>query len=76
MLLLCIWSADEKQIRQTQRMELFIVTYQGGVVLAREVLHKLQPLEMKKYEYIQVQFDLGGSELVSSCGKLKSFTRS
>jgi len=32
--LICIWSADEKQIRQTQRMELFIVTYQGGVVLA------------------------------------------
>jgi len=28
--LLCIWSADEKQIRQTRRMELFIVTYQGG----------------------------------------------
>jgi len=27
--LLCIWFADEKQIRQTQRMELFI-TYQGG----------------------------------------------
>jgi len=26
---LCIWSDDEKQIRQTQRMELFIVTYQG-----------------------------------------------
>ena len=25
--LLCIWFADEKQIRQTQRMELFIVTY-------------------------------------------------
>ena len=27
--LLCIWSADEQQIRQTQCMELFIVTYQG-----------------------------------------------
>ena len=27
--LLCIWSADEQQIRQEQRMELFIVTYQG-----------------------------------------------
>jgi len=40
--LLCIWSADEKQIRQTQHMELFIVTYQGGVVLAKEVLHGLQ----------------------------------
>ena len=33
--LLCIWSADEKQTRQTQRMELFIVTYQGEVVFAR-----------------------------------------
>jgi len=46
--LLCIWSTDEKQIRQTQHMELFIVTYQGGVVLAREVLHGLHPLKMKK----------------------------
>jgi len=27
--LLCIWSADEQEIRQTQRMDLFIVTYQG-----------------------------------------------
>jgi len=27
--LLCIWSADEDQIRQTQEMELFTVTYQG-----------------------------------------------
>ena len=27
--LLCIWSADEQQIRQRQRIELFIVTYQG-----------------------------------------------
>jgi len=52
MLLLCIWSADEKQICQTQRMELFIVTNQGGVVLAREVLHGLQPVERKKYENI------------------------
>jgi len=27
-------------------MELFVVTYQGGAVLAKEVLHGLQPLEM------------------------------
>jgi len=27
--LLCIWSADEQQIRQTQGMKLFIVTYRG-----------------------------------------------
>ena len=75
--LLCIWSTDEHQIRQTQGMELFIVTYQGRwVVLAREVLHALQPLERNKYEYIQVDFDPGGRELVSSCGKMKSFTRS
>jgi len=33
-------------------MELFIVTNQGGVVLAREVLHGLQPVERKKYENI------------------------
>ena len=76
--LLCIWSADEQPIRQTQRMELFYVTYQGtgGGVLAREVLHGLQPLERNKYEYIQVQFDPGGRELVSSFEKIKSFARS
>jgi len=39
--LLCIWSTDENQIPQKQRMELFIITYQGGIVLAREVLHGL-----------------------------------
>jgi len=76
MLLLCIWSANEKQICQTQRMELFIVTNRGGVVLAREVLHGLQPMERNKYKYIQVEFDPGGRELVSSCGKIKSFSRS
>jgi len=35
--LLCIWSVDKKQIRQTQCMELFIVTHQGGV-LCKEIL--------------------------------------
>ena len=74
--LLCIWSADEKQIPQTQHMELFIVTYQDGVVLARKLLHGLEPLERDKDEYIRVEFDPGGRELVSSCGKIKSFTRS
>jgi len=48
----------------------------SGVVLAREVLCGWQTLEMNKYEYIQVEFDPGGRELVSSCGKMKSFTRS
>jgi len=61
---------------QTKRMKLFIVTYQGGAVLAREVLHGFQPMERKKYEYIQVEFDPGGRELVSSCGKIKSFSGS
>jgi len=74
--LLCIWSADEEKIRQTQRMELFIVTYQGRVMLAGKVVHGLQPLERNKDEYIQIEFDPGGRELVSSCGKIKSFTRS
>ena len=37
--LLCIWTANEMQIRQTQHMELFIVTYKGGVVLERKLLH-------------------------------------
>jgi len=74
--LLCIWSTDEEQIRQTQRMELCIVTYEGGVVLAVKVLHELQPLERNKDEYTQIEFDPGGRELVSSCGQVKSFTRS
>ena len=74
--LLCILSADEKQIRQTQRMELFIIIYQRWVALARKVVHGLQPVERNKDEYIQVEFDPGGRELVSSCGKIKSFKRS
>ena len=74
--LLCICSAHEKQIHQTQRMELFIVTYQGGVALAGKVLHGLQPLERNKDEYIEMEFDPRGRELVSSCRKIKSFTRS
>ena len=41
-------------------MKLFIVTYQGGVVLEREVLHELQALERNKYEYVQVEFDPEG----------------
>jgi len=35
--LLSIWSVDKKQIRQTQCMKLFIITYQGGVLLPRNV---------------------------------------
>jgi len=66
--LLCIWSVDEKQIRQTQCMELFIVTYQGWVQLPRNVINRLQPLESKKY---QVEFDPGRRELVSTCEKIK-----
>jgi len=42
----------------------------GGVVLAREVLHGLQPLVRNKYEYIQVPFDPEGRESLSSCGKI------
>ena len=49
----CIWSVDKKQIRQkTQRMELFIVTYQGGVLLSRNVIDGLQPLENIKLNLI------------------------
>ena len=54
--LLCIWSVDKKQIRQIQCMELFIVSYQGGVLLPRNVIDELQPLENNKY---QVEFDPG-----------------
>jgi len=71
--LLCIWSVEPKKIRQTQCMELFIVTYQGGVLLPRNVIDGLQPLESNKY---QVEFDPGRRELVSTCEKIKSITRS
>jgi len=37
--LLSIWSVDTKQIRQTQCIQLFIVTYQGGVLLPRNSNH-------------------------------------
>jgi len=66
--LLCNWSVDKKQIRQKQCMKLFIVTYQGGVVLPSNVIDGLQPLESNKY---QVEFDPGGRELVSTCEKIK-----
>ena len=45
-------------------MELFIVAYQGGVLFSRNVIDGLQPLESNKY---QVEFDAGGTELVSTC---------
>jgi len=66
--LLCIWSIDKKQTRQTQCMELFIVTYEGGVLLPRNVIGGLQPLESNKY---QVEFDPRRRELVSTCEKIK-----
>jgi len=66
--LLCIWPVDKKQIRQTQCMELFSITYQGGVLLPSIVIDGLQPLESNKY---QVQFDPGSKELVSTCEKIK-----
>jgi len=66
--LLCIWSVDKKQIRQTQCMELFIVSYQGGVLWPRKVIDRLQPLESNKYH---VEIDPGRGELVSTCKKLK-----
>jgi len=66
--LLRIWSVYMKQIRQTQCMELFIVTYQGGVLLPRNVIDELQPLESNKY---QVAFDPGRRELLLTCEKIK-----
>ena len=66
--LLCIWSVHKKQIRQTQCMELFIVTYKGGVLLPRNVIDGMQPLESNKY---QVEFNPGRRELVSTCEKIK-----
>jgi len=49
-------------------MELFTVTYQGGVLLPTNVIDGLQPLESNKY---QVEFDPGRRKLVSSCEKIK-----
>jgi len=49
-------------------MELFIITYQGGVLLPRNVIDGMQPLESNIY---QVEFDPGGRELVSTCEKIK-----
>jgi len=66
--LLCIWSVDKKQIRQTQCMKLFIVTYEGRVLLPTNVIDGLQPLESNKYK---VEFDPGGRELVSTYEKIK-----
>ena len=65
---LCIWFVDKRKFRQTQCMELFIITYQGGVLLLRNVIDGLQPLESNKY---QVEFDPRRRELVSTCEKLK-----
>jgi len=49
-------------------MELFIATYQGGVLLPKNVIDGLQPLESNKY---QVEFDPRRRELVSTCEKIK-----
>ena len=49
-------------------MELYIVIYQARVLLPRNVIDGLQPLESNKY---QVEFDLGRRELVSTCEKIK-----
>jgi len=49
-------------------MELFLVAYQGRVLLPRNVIHGLQPLESNKYH---VEIDPGRRELVSTCEKLK-----
>jgi len=46
-----------------------------GVMLAREVLHGLQPLERNETECIQVASDPGGREITSSGAQIKFFTR-
>ena len=43
-------------------------TYQGGLLLPRNVIDGLQPLESNKY---QVELYLGRRELVSTCEKIK-----
>jgi len=44
-------------------------------MLAREVLHGLQPLERNETECIQVASDPGGREITSSGAQIKFFTR-
>ena len=66
--LFCIWSVDKKHVRRTQCMQLFIATYQGGVLLPRNVMDGMQPLKSNKY---QVEFDPRRRELVSTCEKIK-----
>jgi len=63
------------RIRKHNAWRELLVTYKDEGVLARKVLHELQPLERNKTKFIQVAFDLGGRELVSSCEKIKSFIR-
>jgi len=58
--LLCIWFADEKQIRQHNARSYLLLHIKVGVVLAREVLYGLQPFERNKTKSIQVAFDPGG----------------
>jgi len=53
--------ATEKQSledNEIQHMKLFVVTYEDERVLAREVLHGLQPLKRNKTKFIQVVFCL------------------
>jgi len=45
-----------------------MVTYQGGVLLPRNVIDGLRLLESNTYE---VEFDPGRRELVSTCEKIK-----
>jgi len=66
--LFCIWFVDKKQVCRTQCMQLFIATYQGGVLLPRNVMDGMQPIESNIY---QVEFDPGRSELLSTCEKIK-----
>jgi len=66
--LLCILSVDKKPILQTQCVELFIVTYQVWVLLPRNVIDGLQPMESNKYK---VEFDPEGRELASTCEIIK-----
>jgi len=49
-------------------MELFIVTYQAGVLLQGNFIDGLQPLESNKYH---VEFGPGRRDVVSTCEKIK-----
>ena len=56
-------------------MELFIITYQGGDSVGKRGAPRIATVGKEQNKSIQVAFDPGGREIVSSCAQIKFFTR-